>query len=109
MSPPRIIPVAPTHTEKTMAFVCPGGLREVDVERYPPHPRGHVLLQMRHAFDFMLRDAVAIVGVSPSEYSGLERGSHTLENDTAWCDLYGAFAEEYARRERERLGRDGGR
>lgn len=107
MTPPRIIPVAPVGTEKTAAFVCPGGLREVDVDVYPPHPRGKVLRSMRRAFDLGLREATALVGVTASELCGLERGSRSLESDAAWCELYATLAAEYERREDERRAKGG--
>ena len=96
------IAVTPLRVEKALAFVCPGGLREVDSPVYPEHPRGKALRSLRVACDVTLGDAARIAGITPAQLSGLEHGRYALANDTEWCELYAVIAAEYERRGKEK-------
>lgn len=79
----KIIPVSPTGTRQSLAFVCgvrTGGLREVTEPVYPPSPRGAALreLRAREGAHVTLGEAARLMGVRPSELSSLELGRATL-------------------------------
>lgn len=78
MTPPRIVPVAPL---------------------------GRVLRMVRIAADLSMGEAARMVGLDVVAWSTIENGRATLENDTAWCELYAALAAEHERREDERRAR----
>lgn len=102
MTPPlAIIPVEPTGTHESLAFVNPpppdGCLQRVTVKDYPPSPRGEALLLTRLGLNLGLRDVAKVLGITAERASALERGRATLSADDrlrAWCEL----ATEWRRR-----------
>ena len=82
-----LIPVAPIGTERSMAFVNPGGPREVELDVYPPSPRGDALRNLRVGCDLGLRECARALGLSPVDVSALENGRATLSADD-WCELF---------------------
>ncbi len=82
-----LIPVEPIAREKTMAFVNPEGLREVEVDRYPPSPRGEALLRFRLLMDLGLRECSKMLCIHPSELSALENSRATL-SDADWLRVF---------------------
>lgn len=82
-----IIPVSPIAREKTMAFVNPGGLREVEVDRYPLSPRAEAVFHFRIVLDVGMRELATALEMEPRELSALENGRATL-SDGEWCEVF---------------------
>lgn len=82
-----LIPVEPIAREKTMAFVNPGGYREVEVDRYPPSPRSGALLRFRLLMNLGLRECAKMLCIHPSELSALENDRATL-SDADWLKVF---------------------
>lgn len=93
---PTLVPVAPVGRGRTMAFVCPGDLREVECDVYPPSP-GEALRDTRIAFSLGLRETAKLLELTPVELSHLERGAATLSAGE-WLAAWGALAAEWRRR-----------
>lgn len=85
-------PVEPTGTERHRVHVqraTPRGRvcewRDVDSPTYPRSVEGEELRRLRvHEADLVLREAAKRLGLSPSELSGLERGSLTFVEPGGW-------------------------
>lgn len=102
MTPPlALIPVAPTGSHESVAFVNPppptGGLQRVTVQDYPPSPCGEALLNTRLGFDLGLRAAADVLGLRAVDLSALEHGRATLSADD-WCRAWAALAADWRRR-----------
>lgn len=93
---PTLIPVEPIGRERTRAFVCPGGLREVERDVFPPSP-GEALRDTRIAFSLGLRETAKLLELTPVELSHLERGSATMSAEE-WLAAWGALAAEWRSR-----------
>ncbi len=108
MNPPlTIIPVEPTGSHESVAFVNPPppgtcGPTQVTVQDYPPSPCGEALLLTRLGLYLGLRDVAKVLGITAERASALERGRATLSADDwlrAWCEL----AAEWRRRNLPRV------
>lgn len=93
---PTLIPVEPIGRGRTMAFVCPGGLREVECDVYPPSP-GEALRESRAAFSLGLRETAKLLELTPVELTHLERGAATLSAEE-WLSVWAALAADWRRR-----------
>lgn len=94
--PPNLnpTPVEPIGRTRTMALCNPGGLREVDLDVYPPHPFGEALHDTRVALDLGLREGAALLGLTPERFSALETGRAALTLEewlTVWQLLVRAW------------------
>lgn len=57
-------PVQPIGRRTAPAFVCPGGLRMVERDEFPPTPNGEALRELRLAVDLTLRAAAKLLELS---------------------------------------------
>lgn len=86
MKKPRsltLIPVAPIGKVKMAAFVDGPkvhGVREVEVDEYPPSAKGIVLRETRNMHQLSLRTAALMVELPVVEICGLENGKYTLSD-----------------------------
>jgi hypothetical protein len=89
MAKVRITPVAPIGKCKTMAFVNRGragcSFENIELDVFPDSPDGKKLRARRHELDMSLRQLANLLGISPVETSGLETGSHTVDD---WAELF---------------------
>jgi hypothetical protein len=83
----------PIGTQQTLAFVCPGGLRPVDLPVYPPSPRGEALRALRVDLRIGLREAATAMGLSAVELGEIERGVSVPEEEASWAWLEAALRE----------------
>ena len=94
-APFRLIDVKPTGTHTGPAFVeykdrRKSGLELVTSSSYPPSAMGEALRTLRvHEDPFMnLVETKKITGIGLADFSGLERGSKTLESEAEWDRLF---------------------
>lgn len=93
MNPLATREVQPIGTERAVGLAMrstPGGGRrcafmDTELPSYPESPEGAELRRLRvHDADLTLREAAKRLGLSPSELSGLERGSLTFVEPGGW-------------------------
>lgn len=88
MSRIEVIPVAPIGKREVIGFITGSegcGPSMTAINAYPEAPRAKELRDRRLGADLTLREWADVLGVSVVEASGLERGSHTV-ND--WDALF---------------------
>lgn len=75
--------VEPIGMQRTLAFVNPGGLEEVEMPVYPEAARaaGERVREARRLLRLGLREASRRLGLTPSELSAVERGAMTGDVD----------------------------
>ena len=86
----KVTPVQPIGHTPTAAFVehadrSKSGVELIDWPEYPPSPHGDWLREARKAAGLTLGEAARRAGISVSEWSGLETGSHTTDN-AGWSE-----------------------
>lgn len=85
MTPSLLIPVEMIGFHWEPCFVDfaggTGGFRWVKIFHYPQSPQGQQLKDARRSGGLTLRAAAAAAGLSAAEYSGLELGKLTLEDE----------------------------
>lgn len=100
----RITAAVSIGRRKTTAFVtiddrC--GLREVELDVYPPSPGGEELRRRRVGADGEQHITLGVLsrhlGISPATLSGLETGSRTLADAAEWDALFQEVADVRSR------------
>lgn len=56
----------------------------IEIDAYPPHPRGTALRDLRVAAGVGLREASKRLGLSAVDLSGVEMGSKTFTDEAMW-------------------------
>ena len=64
--------------------------KDVTIPTYPPSPMGDKLREARHRASLSLGQAARLFGLKASEFSGLEWGRTTLDNDD-WQAVFRAL------------------
>jgi hypothetical protein len=79
----KLTPVDPIGTQRTWAFVNPGGLEEIEMAVYPEATRveGERLRVARVEMGIGLREASKRLGLSAVDLSRVERGAMTCDID----------------------------
>lgn len=89
----KILEVAPIGYMRGPAFVTREGgctLEEIERPVYPPSSRGATLRRLRIVSGLTLRESAAVLGLNPSEVSGLEFGSLDVSAGD-WGKLFDAI------------------
>ncbi len=76
----KLQPIPPIGQQTGVAFVCPGGLREVTHEVFPEDAvaRGRALRDVRVLIGRSLGDTARMLGLRPSQLSNVEMGRADL-------------------------------